>query len=232
MFLEGSGSSADGIRTSLNQVTTLWWVGLGWLPEAHPAALSLPLLSWKGGENGMKKLLSPDEDREIACWFAHGSYWFDRGEMITNSSRLWQWKTKTNENTLPSTYFPFLPCSTSFLYSCLLCSGVCGQSLTTLLCCAPSPWYFFPCSGTTFLWATVLHGVSNCSGVMSSMGCSMDLALSWTLHGLQGNTCSVMVSTGCRGIPAQHLEHHLLPFWLWCSQGSFLCFPLYHLPAT
>lgn len=136
MFLEGSGSSADGIRTSLNQVTTLWWVGLGWLPEAHPAALSLPLLSWKGGENGMKKLLSPDEDREIACWFAHGSYWFDRGEMITNSSRLWQWKTKTNENTLPSTYFPFLPCSTSFLYSCLLCSGVCGQSLTALLCCS------------------------------------------------------------------------------------------------
>lgn len=127
------------------------------------------------------------------------------------------------------TPFPPLisPFSHAQLHSFILASSAVESvvSPSLLFFAAPSPWYFFPCSGTTFLWATVLHGVSNCSGVMSSMGCSMDLALSWTLHGLQGNTCSVMVSTGCRGILAQHLEHHLLPFWLWCSQGSFLCFP-------
>lgn len=32
----------------------LWWVDLGWPPGTHQAALSLPLLSGKGGENKMK----------------------------------------------------------------------------------------------------------------------------------------------------------------------------------
>jgi len=27
----------------------MWWVDLGWLPDAHQAALSLPL-NWTGGE--------------------------------------------------------------------------------------------------------------------------------------------------------------------------------------
>jgi len=31
----------------------LWWADLGWLPDAHAAALSLPLLNRTGGENKM-----------------------------------------------------------------------------------------------------------------------------------------------------------------------------------
>jgi len=34
----------------------LWWVELTWLPDAHPAALSLPLLNRVGGKNKMGKL--------------------------------------------------------------------------------------------------------------------------------------------------------------------------------
>jgi len=43
----------------------LWWVDLGWLPNAHPAALALPLLSRTGGENKMQKLVRQDKDGEI-----------------------------------------------------------------------------------------------------------------------------------------------------------------------
>lgn len=43
----------------------MWWVGLGWLPGAHPAALSRPLLHRTGGEK-KKKLVGQDKDTEIA----------------------------------------------------------------------------------------------------------------------------------------------------------------------
>lgn len=36
-----------------------------WLPDAHQAAFSLPLLKRTGGENQMKKLVRWDTDREI-----------------------------------------------------------------------------------------------------------------------------------------------------------------------
>ena len=45
----------------------MWWVDRGRLPGAHPAALSLTLLSRAGGENKMKKLVGRDKDRGIAC---------------------------------------------------------------------------------------------------------------------------------------------------------------------
>jgi len=38
---------------------------LGWLPDAHPAALPLPLLNRLEGKNNMKKLVSQDKDMEI-----------------------------------------------------------------------------------------------------------------------------------------------------------------------
>ena len=44
----------------------MWWVDLGQLPDAHPAALSLPLLNRIGEENRMEKLVGRDKDREIA----------------------------------------------------------------------------------------------------------------------------------------------------------------------
>ena len=40
----------------LPNTSVVWWVDLGWLPGAHPAAVSLPLLSRTGGENMMKSL--------------------------------------------------------------------------------------------------------------------------------------------------------------------------------
>jgi len=35
----------------------MWWVHLGWLTHAHPATLSLFLLSRTGGENKIEKLM-------------------------------------------------------------------------------------------------------------------------------------------------------------------------------
>lgn len=35
----------------------MWWADLGWLPDCHPAAFSLSLLSRTGGENNMKKVM-------------------------------------------------------------------------------------------------------------------------------------------------------------------------------
>lgn len=46
-------------------VETLLWVGLGWLPDPHPAALSFPLLNKTGGENKMKKLIVQGKDQKI-----------------------------------------------------------------------------------------------------------------------------------------------------------------------
>lgn len=43
---------------------------LGWLPDTHPAALSLPLLSRTRGENTKKKLVGRDKDREITYGLA------------------------------------------------------------------------------------------------------------------------------------------------------------------
>lgn len=37
-------------------VRQLWWVDLGWLPLAHPVALSLPLLNRREGKSKMEKL--------------------------------------------------------------------------------------------------------------------------------------------------------------------------------
>ena len=42
----------------------LWWVDLGWLPDAHPAALS-HLLNRAGGENKTENLVGQDKDRDI-----------------------------------------------------------------------------------------------------------------------------------------------------------------------
>jgi len=43
----------------------VWWVYLGWLPDAHPATLSLSLLSSMVGENKVENLLVQDKGREI-----------------------------------------------------------------------------------------------------------------------------------------------------------------------
>ena len=43
----------------------LWWVDLGWMPGAHHATLSLPLLNRTGTENMTKGLwIGAQEDRE------------------------------------------------------------------------------------------------------------------------------------------------------------------------
>jgi len=47
-------------------IIILWQVDLGWLPDAHPAALSLPLLNRTGEENKMEKLVGQDKDRKTA----------------------------------------------------------------------------------------------------------------------------------------------------------------------
>jgi len=43
----------------------LWWVDLGWSPDAHQTALSLLILNRTGEENMMEKLIKRDKDREI-----------------------------------------------------------------------------------------------------------------------------------------------------------------------
>jgi len=44
------------------------WIDLGWLPDAHPAALSLPLLNRPGRENTLKKLLKMDKEiNALSC---------------------------------------------------------------------------------------------------------------------------------------------------------------------
>lgn len=39
----------------------MWWDNLGWLPDTHPAALSLLLFRGAGGGNRMKKLVDLKE---------------------------------------------------------------------------------------------------------------------------------------------------------------------------
>jgi len=48
----------------------VWWVDLGWLPQAYPAALSLPLLNRSGGEKKDEK--------------AHGSRYIQGDNFIIN----------------------------------------------------------------------------------------------------------------------------------------------------
>jgi len=43
----------------------LWWIDLGWRPEAHPATPSLLLNDRTERENKMKELLGQDKDEEI-----------------------------------------------------------------------------------------------------------------------------------------------------------------------
>ena len=43
----------------------LWWVVLGQLPDAHTAALTLPLLNSTEGKKNMKKLVGQYKDKEI-----------------------------------------------------------------------------------------------------------------------------------------------------------------------
>lgn len=43
----------------------LWWVDLGWLPDSHPGALSLPLLKTTGGDTMMDKLIGWDKGSSI-----------------------------------------------------------------------------------------------------------------------------------------------------------------------
>ena len=43
----------------------MWWADLGWLPGAHPAALSLALISRTRRENKIKKVVGKGKDREI-----------------------------------------------------------------------------------------------------------------------------------------------------------------------
>lgn len=68
--------------------------------------------------------------------------------------------------------------------------GVCGQSITVRLCCS-FLLTLFPCSSMDPLHGLhFLQGISACSNMGSSMGCTVD-------------TCSIVVSsTGFRGISA------------------------------
>lgn len=43
----------------------IWWIDLGWMPDAHQATLLVSLLNWTGQRKYNKRLMSLDEDREI-----------------------------------------------------------------------------------------------------------------------------------------------------------------------
>lgn len=159
-----------------------------------------------------------DKDREIACLFALAVTGLTEGKWSSIQIDLGSEKQRQMKTPSPHLFPPL---------HCLLCSRVCGHSLTALLCCCFS-LILCPCSGMAFPW--VFHGVSTCSGVMSSMGC-MDLVLLWTVHGLQGNTYSIMVSTGCRGLCSAPGAPPP-PFLTVVLTDSFLCFFLYFLPST
>lgn len=54
------------IKFPKSSCAVLWWVDLGYGPNTHPAARSLPLWNRTGRENCVKKLMGQHNDREIA----------------------------------------------------------------------------------------------------------------------------------------------------------------------
>ena len=67
----------------------------------------------------------------------------------------------------------------------------------------------FPCSRVVFPWAVALPDTSTCSGVGPYMGCSVDI-------------CFIVVSMGCRGIPAPVPRAHPPPCLTVVLTGQFL----------
>lgn len=51
------------------------WVDLSQLPDAYPAALSLPLLDRTGGEEKKKKLVGKGKDAEISYQLPSQASW-------------------------------------------------------------------------------------------------------------------------------------------------------------
>lgn len=54
-FRKGGGGSGEDRAIETLQEEMLWWVNLGWLPHAHPAAVLLSILNAARVENKMEK---------------------------------------------------------------------------------------------------------------------------------------------------------------------------------
>jgi len=60
----------------------MWWVAVGQWLDTHPAALSvLLLLRRTEGKSGMKKLVSPDKDKEVTCQLLS---WEKQAQLVEN----------------------------------------------------------------------------------------------------------------------------------------------------
>jgi len=61
----------------------LWWVDPGWMPGAHQAALSLPLLSWTEERKPNERLVGSYKHRERSLTsYHHGQNRLDLGKLI------------------------------------------------------------------------------------------------------------------------------------------------------
>ena len=61
----------------------MWWVDVGWTPDAWQDAVSLPPLSWTGERKHNERLMGLDKDRERSLTnYHHGQNRFDSRKLI------------------------------------------------------------------------------------------------------------------------------------------------------
>lgn len=117
----------------------LWWGDLGWLPGAHPAALTPPPKTGQGGEKKMKMLiflLPPTKQTSLG-----GENWINLLPVKTELDG-----KKQRKNTKHFHFFN--PKSSASPSGTRLENGSCGQPTTTLLC--HFLLMLFPCSSMGF----------------------------------------------------------------------------------
>jgi len=72
----------DFTETFKHWCTLVWWVDLGWLLGAHPAALSLPLLSRTRGENIVRSSWVEMRTRRTLTNYHHWQNRLDLGKLM------------------------------------------------------------------------------------------------------------------------------------------------------
>lgn len=135
-----------------------WWVYIVWLPDAHQAVLSLPLLNRTQEESKMKKLMDWDKDR------VHFPVTItDKPDLGKSFFR----QQNKNRNTFPLHLLPnFSPSFPTLvpLFSQVvqgMRNGGCGQ-LIKLRLCYSSLLMLFPCSSVESLpWVPSFTNFSN-----------------------------------------------------------------------